>query len=260
MNSLQIVFQGDRLWLPSGSALPEVEAELRLRLPDGHLALKVAADHPLPEGVEALGLREAFPRMDPEDWARAGRAYQWLEWAATHRFCGSCATALEPCEGSDAGHGRRCPACGRVVFPSNATAIIVLIQRGAGAERELALARSPHFKPGVYSAIAGFTEPGEALEQAVHREVAEELGIRVHHLRYFGSQPWPFPNGLMVAFVADHLDGELQPDPGEIEDARWFRLDDLPQLPSALSIARWMLDAAVAGKTDPPRMNMSSPG
>ncbi|WP_243293601.1 NAD(+) diphosphatase [Geothrix mesophila] len=260
MSEQRIIFQGNRLWLAPEASLPEVEAELRLRLPEGHLALRVAEDHPVPEGVEAVGLRDAFPRMDPEAWARAGRASQWLEWAAGHRFCGSCATALEPCEGPEAGHGRRCPACGRTVFPSNATAIIVLIQRGAGAERELALARSPHFKPGVYSAIAGFTEPGESLEQAVHREVAEELGIRVHHLRYFGSQPWPFPNGLMVAFLADHLDGELRPDPAELEDARWFRLDALPDLPAPLSIARWMLDAAVAGKTDQPRMNTDSHG
>lgn len=242
MDEARIVFQGDRLWLAAGPALPDVEAAVQLRLPEGHLVLKVAENHPVPEGVEALGLRDAFARMEPGDWARAGRAYQWLAWEAGHRFCGACATPLEPAEG----HGRRCPTCGLTVFPSNATAIIVLIGRGEGPDRELALARSPHFKPGVYSAVAGFTEPGESLEQAVHREVAEELGIRIHNLRYFGSQPWPFPNGLMVAFLADHLAGDLRPDPAEIEDAGWFRLDALPDLPSPLSIARWMLDAAVA--------------
>ena len=127
----------------------------------------------------------------------------------------------------------------------HSTAIIVLIQRGEGPDRAWALARSPHFKPGVYSSVAGFTEPGESLEAAVHREVAEELGIRIHHLRYFGSQPWPFPNGLMVGFQAEYLDGELRPDPAELEDARWFGKEVLPLLPSPISIARWMMDAAL---------------
>ena len=198
MGETRIIFQGDRLWLHAGPP-PEVQAELSLRLPEGALVLRVAEDHPLPDGVEAMGLREAHGRMEEADWLRAGRARQWLEWTAGHRFCGGCAMALE----SGEGHSRRCPACGRSVFPVHSTAIIVLIQRGEGPAREWALARSPHFKPGVYSSVAGFTEPGESLEQAVHREVAEELGIRIHKLRYFGSQPWPFPNGLMVGFRAE---------------------------------------------------------
>ncbi|MDR3684967.1 MAG: NAD(+) diphosphatase [Geothrix sp.] len=245
MGETRIVFQGDRLWLPSGP-VPEVEAELSLRLPEGPLVLQVHPDHPLPAGVEALGLRDAHARMSEGDWQRAGRAYQWLEWTAGHRFCGGCAAALEPGEG----HGRRCPACGRSVFPVHSTAIIVLIQRGGGRAREWALARSPHFKPGVYSSVAGFTEPGESLEAAVHREVAEELGLRIHRLRYFGSQPWPFPNGLMVGFRAEYLSGELRPDPVELEDARWFTEGDLPLLPSPMSIARKMIDAALAERND----------
>jgi NAD+ diphosphatase len=242
MNERRITFQGDRLWLSHGPEVPPVEAEARLRLPEGILAERVALDHPVPDGVETLGLRDAFPLMDPADWQKAGRAYQWLEWEAGHRFCGRCTAALEAGEG----HSRRCPACGRAVFPSNSTAIIVLIGRGEGPRRELALARSPHFKPGVYSPVAGFAEPGESLEQTLHREVAEELGIRVTNVRYFGSQAWPFPNGLMVGFRADHLEGELKPDPAELEDARWFTRENLPLLPSPISIARWMLDAALA--------------
>jgi NAD+ diphosphatase len=240
MNEPRVVFQGYRLWLPSG-APPQVPAEVSLRLPEGLVAERVPVDLPLPEGVEAIGLRDAFPRMDEAEWRRAGRAYQWLEWEVGHRFCGGCATALEAGEG----HSRRCPACGRTVFPSNSTAIIVLIERGQGPGRELALARSPHFKPGVYSPVAGFVEPGESLEQAVHREVSEELGIRVHNLRFFGSQPWPFPNGLMVAFIAEYLEGELTPNHDELEDARWFSLANLPDLPSPISIARRMLEAAI---------------
>jgi NAD+ diphosphatase len=190
--------------------------------------------------VKVIGLREAHGLLPPETWAAAGRAWQWLTWSESHRWCGACGTRLDPGEGQ----GRRCPACRLQVFPGHSVAIIVLIRR----KNEVLLARSPHFRPGVYSAVAGFTEPGESLEACLHREVAEELGVRVADLRYFGSQAWPFPNGLMVGFMAAYAGGDLSPDPTEIEDARWFSLDALPELPSPMSIARWLLEAAVADR------------
>jgi NAD+ diphosphatase len=107
------------------------------------------------------------------------------------------------------------------------------------------LARSPHFPPGIYSALAGFVDPGESLEAAVHREVLEETGIRVHNLRYFASQPWPFPHSLMVAFQADYASGELKPDGDEIEDARFFRADALPatfRSRARISVSQWLLE------------------
>jgi NAD+ diphosphatase len=132
----------------------------------------------------------------------------------------------------------RCPGCGQLHFPRVAPAVIVLVQRG----REILLGRSPHFSPGVYSTLAGFVEPGESLEECVHREIAEEVGVRVTDLRYFGSQPHPFPNSLMVGFVADWLEGEIQIDPREIEDARWFDRESLPELPHPMSIARALIE------------------
>ena len=98
----------------------------------------------------------------------------------------------------------------------------------------------------MYSALAGFAEPGETLEQCLHREVLEEVGIRVKNLRYFASQPWPFPHSLMIAFIADYDSGEISPDPLEIEAAQWFKIRDLPKLPMPISIARRLIDAAIA--------------
>ena len=238
---MKVVFQGNRLWCWTGPApaLPEPA----LVLPEGLQVHRIPEGEAVPAGVQSLGLREAHGILAREDWLRAGRGWQWLVWSEAHRHCGACGTPLEPGETT----GRKCPACGLQVFPAAATAVIVLIRR----EGELLLARSPHFKPGVYSAVAGFAEPGEALEQAVHREVMEELGVRIHRLSYFSSQPWPFPNGLMVGFKAEYLDGELRPDPGEIEDARWFSLDRLPELPGELSIARWLMEDALGRRLAP---------
>jgi NAD+ diphosphatase len=112
-------------------------------------------------------------------------------------------------------------------------------------ENQVLLARSPHFPPGMYSALAGFVEPGETLEQCLAREVAEEVGVQVSRIRYFASQPWPFPNSLMIAFVCDWAGGEIRPQDGEIEAAQWFDVLQLPKLPSRISIARRLIDAVV---------------
>ena len=119
---------------------------------------------------------------------------------------------------------------------------MVMIQK----DEEFLLARSPHFIPGMYSALAGFSEPGETLEETVHREVYEEVGIRIKNIRYFASQPWPFPHSLMIAFHADYESGEINIDPNEIEDANWFSVNKLPnRLPGLISISRKLIDATL---------------
>jgi NAD+ diphosphatase len=119
---------------------------------------------------------------------------------------------------------------------------MVLVRRG----QDLLLARSPHFKPGVFSALAGFVEAGETLEQCAKREVREEVGIEIERLRYFSSQSWPFPNSLMIAFFAEYASGDITPDPSEIEAADWFSIDALPQLPDPVSIARRLIEGAIS--------------
>jgi NAD+ diphosphatase len=183
-----------------------------------------------PAGWRRMPLRAAMMALDPVVGALAGRAAQILEWDRTHRFCGVCAspTQIKPGE-----RARVCPGCGHSAYPRLSPAIMALVWRPG----ELLLARSPHFAAGRYSALAGFVEAGESLEDCLHREVAEEVGVAVRDLRYYGSQSWPFPNSLMVAFTARWIEGEIVPEPGEIEDAQWFALDALPDIPPRFSIS-----------------------
>jgi len=205
---------------------------------DGEPALAVelpAATEP-PPGMAFEGLRRLWGKLHETAWQLAGRAVQILDWDRNHRFCGRCGT---PTKASADERSRTCPSCGQQHFPRLSPAVIVLVTRGD----ELLLARSPHFAPGVYSTLAGFVEPGESLEDTVAREIHEEVGVTLSDVRYFGSQPWPFPNSLMVGFTAQWAAGELQPQPGEIEDARWFHPGALPLLPAPMSIARKLIDS-----------------
>jgi NAD+ diphosphatase len=242
-----------RAWpRPSWARLPVVEApdELGLaplrRLYLGQLgaahcfAAEVAADAAAPRGYGWHGLRALFGVLDDAEFALAGRALQLLGWDRTHQFCGACSKPTVP---RAAERSRECPACGLVAYPRVAPAVMSLVRR---LPDEILLARSPRFPAGMYSALAGFAEPGETLEQCLEREVLEEVGVRVRNLRYFASQPWPFPHSLMIAFVADWESGEIRADPLEIEAAAWFKIRNLPQLPAPISIARRLIDAVVA--------------
>lgn len=245
--STWFVFDGPKLvltdagTLPVGSPLPVVDG-VALGTLDGQGYFAAGLDGQLPAGFTAVPLRAAFGRLSEMQMGIAGYGAQLVDFLRTHCYCGRCATPLV-----DSGHerSRTCPSCGLTVYPRVAPVSMVLIRRGTGPETELLLARGPHFAPGMYSALAGFVEPSETLEHAAHREVREEVGVSVTDLTYVLSQPWPFPHSLMVGFDAVYAGGEIVPQPGEIEDARWFPVTALPSVPPPQSIARQLIDRAV---------------
>jgi NAD+ diphosphatase len=201
-------------------------------------AAELPGEAPAPQGMAWQGLRALFSVLEDGHFALAGRALQLVDWDRTHQFCGRCGT---PTEAKPDERVRVCPTCKLSAYPRVAPAIMALVTRGT----EILLGRSPHFPPGMYSALAGFAEPGESLEQCLAREVAEEVGVRVNNIRYFASQSWPFPHSLMIAFVCDWAEGDLKLQDTEIEDAKWFEVLQLPKLPSRISIARRLIDAVV---------------
>jgi len=181
-------------------------------------------------------LRQAALNILSQDlFHLAGRALQILQWDKNHQFCGHCGS---PLKSSLVDRAKVCQQCHLSHYPRISPCMIVLIKRG----KEILLARSPHFQPHVYSALAGFMEPGESIEETVHREVDEEVGIKIKNLQYRFSQPWPFSDSLMLGFTAEHLAGEIEIDGIEIEDAGWFTLENLPTLPSHISIARKLIE------------------
>ncbi|MEJ7635767.1 NAD(+) diphosphatase [Aeromicrobium sp.] len=197
----------------------------------------------IPTELEPVSLRALGPTIAPDEASLGVHAVGIARWHQNHRFCAKCG---QPSEAAQAGHVRRCPACGTNHFPRTDPAVIMLITDGD--DRAL-LGRAPAWPEGRFSTLAGFVEPGESLDDAVRREVMEEVGIRVGEVSYAGSQPWPFPSSLMLGFFGEALSSDIVIDEDEIAEARWFTRDDVTEmtgstelmLPPTVSISRWLM-------------------
>ena len=226
-------------------------SETRFQLNEEAVFLGLLGDKPIfamdvePEGDELdqfVELRQIAPIISASEAGVLAFARAMMHWRLRHRYCGACGEATVATQG---GHARHCAACGLDVFPRTDPAVIVLVTAGD----HCVLARSPHFPEGMYSTLAGFVEPGESLEQTLVREIEEEVGLRVDKPVYRSSQPWPFPQSLMLGFRASARFQDLKIDEDEIEQANWFHRDDLRdpercpiKLPSGDSIARYLVD------------------
>ncbi len=195
----------------------------------------LGGDPPELENMEFRDLRSLFGALDDDIFCLAGRAIQIVHWHREHRFCGKCGTAMIDRRSELA---RKCPDCNFISYPRLSPAVIMSIIRND----RILLARAPRFPTGMYSTLAGFVEPGETLEEAVSREVFEEVALSVDNIHYVASQPWPFPHSLMIGFTCTYKSGEIRLEGEELEDARWFSVSDLPVLPSTLSISRLLIE------------------
>ena len=198
---------------------------------------------PFPEdpNAEVQSLRAVIHGLDDAGVCAVCRAKELMFWRDRRKFCGACGAALDDSASDTA---RVCTACGERFYPQIAPAVITAVLK----DDKILLAHNRNFTSGVHSLIAGFVESGESLEQAVAREIMEEVAIKVKNIRYYASQPWPFPNSLMLGFVAEYDSGEVTPDGLELESAGWYSADELPLLPEHGSIARKIIDDFIANK------------
>lgn len=214
-----------------------------LLLEDGEIfCAELNATIPIPSGLTAMPLRKALDMLGSKWYNIVTKAYAIINWDKNHRYCGRCGTSTETKAGM---FERLCTKCGLTFYPRISPSIIVLISRG----NDILMARSPQFAPGVFGLIAGFVEAGERAEDAVHREVKEEVGISIKNLRYFGSQSWPFPDSLMLGFTAEYHEGQLVIDKEEIETAGWYHYDNLPGRPTyQISMAHKLIEHFIVSK------------
>lgn len=208
----------------------------RITAKDGTLCKAFSIGAPVEETIRyaMTGLRASYDLIPLLHYQAAGKAREIIHWDETNRFCPACGTLLERKEEIM----KKCPRCGKEVYPAISTAILVLIRK----EDSLLLVHARNFKGTFNSLVAGFLETGETLEECVEREVKEETGLEVKNIRYFGNQPWPYPSGLMVGFIADYAGGELRLQEEELSSGAFYTKDNLPELPRKLSLARKMID------------------
>ncbi|MCP5105262.1 MAG: NAD(+) diphosphatase [bacterium] len=249
--SYWFVFQGDKLLVtvngdeccnvPMLDRLPGLEMEPLRQGYLGQYENKCCWWAEVPDDVKPPGnmgfytLRQLYYRMDDDLFWAAGYAFQITQFEQTHQYCGRCGSKTEAAENERA---KICHQCGLINYPRVSPSMIAAVIK----EGKILLARSTRFKRGFYSVLAGFVEPGETLEECVKREVKEEVATEVKNIKYFGSQPWPFPHSLMVGFIADYHKGEISIDEDEIVAADWYSVADLPEIPGKISIARRLID------------------
>lgn len=209
--------------------------------PDGTQVKVFAVEEEITESEEWVmtGLRASYDLLNTNEYRSAGKASQILYWDAHSRFCPVCGTPME----QHTPIMKKCPSCGNEMYPPVNTAIIVLIRRG---KDEVLLVRAHNFRGTFHGLVAGFLEAGETLEECVEREVFEETGLKIKNITYFGNQPWPYPSGLMIGFVADYESGEIKVQREELKSAAFYHRNELPELPRKLSIARRLIDWWIA--------------
>jgi NAD+ diphosphatase len=196
---------------------------------------ELSENQAIPSSYELLPLRESYPLLGEMLFSIAGRAFQIIQWDKNHQFCGRCGEPIGILKNERA---KICMICQLTFYPRMSPCVLIAVTRG----EEILFARSPYFRSGIFSLLAGFIEPGESAEETVVREVKEEVGLTVKNIRYIESQSWPFPDRLMLAFAAEYASGEIKIDPVEIEAAGWYTAERLPPLPDPITLSRRVID------------------
>lgn len=245
--SLCYMFRNGRVILDGGGRVPEagevppslmeraVSSGLVDRDGGSDLWAEIDGGAALPDGFSERERRSCWAELGEEQFFRVGKAFHYMDWRRTHRFCGRCGAENVFDEKEWA---MRCTKCGELAYPVICPAIIVCVERGG----KILLGHGVNFPPGRYSVLAGFVEPGESLEQCVAREVYEESKIRVKNIKYFASQPWAFPRSLMLGFTAEWESGEICPDRTEVSDVRWFAPEEIPDYYRGVSISARLIE------------------